>query len=174
VKLFGSRSSFGIEVGNIVDASGHFTLNFHLREIHLNWADNQGYLGTVAHYFPNSSDERSYLSATTVPSGDSDEETLVAILALPDLWQYCRFRLGPVTDSFSLLVFRNETGVVLFGERNDGWDGDDPHLSDWNETMIPNGEIVHWLSVAVATDEYLEVIDGARQAILDLKKMSGL
>ncbi|RYD50275.1 MAG: hypothetical protein EOP83_24190 [Verrucomicrobiaceae bacterium] len=177
MKQFGCRATFGIEVGDAVDTSSHFLLDFYLRGIHLNWADNRGYLGSVAHYFPIRSVEQEHLvtpkDSFDMLLGGSISVTLAALLGDNDLYQkYSRLDLGPVTDSFSLVVLPNATGVVLIGIRNDGWGGDDPNLPNWNETIMPDGELVHWLSVALAADEYLKVVDGARHAILDLRERS--
>lgn len=180
MKYFGCRASFAIEVGDACDQSDHTRLDFYTHDIHLNRIDNRGYVGACLRAWPSwSSDENQ--AGTNIyrelPFSTKPDALLSYIMIDGDLWQsHATFRLGPVTDSFDMLVFNRPSDFVLIFIRTDGWGGDD--LSDigaWNvsnqlgwwhrDMKLGSPPVLHWLSVTIPKQKFIHICSSAYDAL---------
>ena len=180
MKFFGCRASFAIEVGDTSDRSNHTQLDFYTHDIHLNRLDNAGYVGACLCAWPTWDTEADQIETSIyaeLPFSASPEALLSHLMSDGELWgRHATFRLGPVTDSFSILAFSRPNDYVLIFIRTDGWGGDD--LSDielWNVSndvgwwhtaqMAAEIPILHWLSVTIPKQEFISICSSAYTAL---------
>lgn len=173
VHHFGSRADFAIEVGESVDVRAHFTLDFYMRDVHLNRADNQAYLPACAGKQRSQPTDINSLCWMDIywdmPFSTSPEQLLARTLTDRDLWSRHRsFELGPVTDSFSLLTFARPTDIVLLCVRNNRFCDDQTDLNMWRIVEGLADEPVHWLTVTLPRSEYFHILSESMSAINQL------
>ncbi|MEZ5305134.1 MAG: hypothetical protein R3F11_31500 [Verrucomicrobiales bacterium] len=179
MKYFGCRSSFAIEVGDTSDRSKHTRLDFYTHDIHLNRLDNAGHVGTCLSAWPcwdTKDDWPCTAIYWEVPFSTAPEALLARLLADGDLWaKHATFRLGPVTDSFSMFAFSRPDDFILIFLRTDGWGGDDlSDLAVWNVTTQAGwrhtdptsaAPVCRWLSTTIPKQEFIQICSSAHDAL---------
>lgn len=173
---FGCQEDFAIEVGDCVDHTGHCRLDFYACGIHLNQADNSGFLVTVLHHWPRdlfSSEDWTHADIYwEVPFSTQPEVLLEKVVADHALFRkHTAFGLGPVTDSFSLLVFARPTDFVLLLIRNDGFGCKEGDLSNWKGVKLENAATTHWQSVVLARQEFKHICESAHACLSALTRV---
>jgi hypothetical protein len=164
---FGSRDQFAIEVGDFVDGTGHCQLDFYFCGLHLNQVDGLAYLRSAIHSWPAQWLPETSLNHVAVGNSETDLKNL---LADDGLYQrHLIFRLGPVTDSFSMLLFPIPAGFRILTLRNDGFGEDQSDLAQWNSSDIESSHLpTHWLSLNISREEFRAVCSSARNFLINL------
>ncbi len=170
MNYFGCRDDFAIEVGSELDFGGQCRLGFYAFGIHLNRADTWGNLGIAFYGWPTGLFSTDHWSATDIywemPFSSSAEQLLERVLADHEMHhRHLTFQLGPVTDSFSMLVFGRPTDFVLLLIRNDHFQDDDDDLPQWNHMVHDGTESIHWLSLTMPRGEFKDICTRAHACV---------
>jgi hypothetical protein len=90
-----------------------------------------------------------------VPFSAPVEVLLERVLEDNELYhKHLYFQFGPVTDSFSFLVFARPDDFVLLFLRNNHYGQNDDELPRWNRYEIAGEEPEYWISVTIPRVEF--------------------
>lgn len=178
MNYFGNRDDFAIEIGESMDASEHFQLDFYVHGMHLNLEDNQAHVPLAISGWPHWGKGTTLGTAIywELPFSAKAEQLLERVMADTELFQSHQiFALGPVSDSFSMLAFKRPSDYVLIFIRNERWGKGSQDLTQWNvlsKTRHHESDLdpakdtfIHWLSVTLPSTEFEHLCISSSAAI---------